>query len=82
MFSRFSSSSFSSSLAASVQIPAQPSAPATPHPWWYVIAHADFDGSEATFSGGSCGGALSQTVCTLMWASSAHEEIVIRNEGK
>ncbi|MCB9556175.1 MAG: prepilin-type N-terminal cleavage/methylation domain-containing protein [Deltaproteobacteria bacterium] len=75
--------------ATAMQIPAQPTGtddagtPMTAHPWYFVVAHGDFDGSETSYTSGGCSGSgpTSVTNCSVLWATSARSEIVVRNEG-
>jgi len=64
--------------ATALKIPAQPAAPMTPHPWYYVVGHADLDGDAA----GACGGTISTTTCTLLTATSASSTVIVRNPGE
>lgn len=68
--------------AASLGIPAQPVS-GMPHPWYYVIAHGDFDHSESTYPNGGCTTVLSTSgECTTLTATSARSTIIVHNEGK
>lgn len=58
---------FGEATAQNMGIPQQPNAPATPHPWYYITAECDLDGSGAPN--------------TELRASSARTDIVIYNEG-
>lgn len=65
--------------AATLRIPAQPSAPMTPHAWYYVIALGDMNGD----AGATCDAApLATDKCTIITATSARSAIVTSNEGE
>ena len=69
--------------ASILRIPAQPSAPMTPHPWYYVVAHGDLDG-DATYANGGCSGSsvVRPAACTVVTATSADSSIIVRNSGE
>jgi prepilin-type N-terminal cleavage/methylation domain-containing protein len=69
--------------ASTLRIPAQPAAPMTPHPWYYVVAHGDLDG-DATYANGGCSGAsvVRPLACTLVTATSADSSIIVRQPGE
>jgi prepilin-type N-terminal cleavage/methylation domain-containing protein len=67
----------STGIESALDVPAQP-AGGTAHPWYYVVARGNLDGS------GNCGTPppLSAGECTMLYASSARSDIVIMNENE
>lgn len=63
-------------------IPAQPSTASglSPHPWYYIIAMGDLDG-DSSYTNGYCSNIWTTTKCTLMTASSAKNNVIVRNGG-
>ena len=50
-------------------------------PWYYVIAHGDLDGDASGYTDGRCSSDLvNPTDCTVLWATNARSEIVMRND--
>lgn len=56
------------SFASQVGIPAQPASPGVPHPWYYVLGEADFDGLSSPY--------------TELRASSTRTQIITLNQYK
>ncbi len=56
------------SFAGQMGIAAQPAAPGSPHPWYYVLAEGDLDGDDSPY--------------TELRTSSARTQPIIVNEGK
>lgn len=59
--------------ATNLGIPAQPTDGTTAHPWYYIIARADLDGSSPTCDTANC---------TTLTATSFQAQVIISNEGQ